>query len=155
MDFCHSASRSNSASLETSMKPYLDNSHVDKKNSFRIQFQGSHVLKSSRRGRLLSKQQGPPNPVYIFSTQKGTIEYGFTQSHCLPCSRLLIVPVSTIRKDGEAMQRFQIDKNCQRDSMQIRHNQYLVRTSVQKSINLLLPKQNEGDSTAGFRRVAE
>jgi hypothetical protein len=77
IDLRHSIDRGASAAPETSMKPFLDNSHVDKKHKFRVQFQGSHVVRTTKRGKPLPTQRGQPNPVYKFDNKKGTCPYCF------------------------------------------------------------------------------
>ena len=81
----HSIDRSSSAAVETSMKPFIDNSNVDKKHKLRVQFQGSHILKVIRRDgaglHKLGEKRGLPNPVYIFQTQKGKTPLKLTVQH--------------------------------------------------------------------------
>jgi hypothetical protein len=73
----HSIDLSTSAPRETSMKPFLDNCHIDKTHKFRVQFQGGHILKIIKRdsqGIHKSEKRGQHiqhNPVYKFKNEKG------------------------------------------------------------------------------------
>jgi hypothetical protein len=59
--------------IETSMKPFLDNGHVDKSHQMRVQFKGSHNLKITtmleNQGGKVLRLQVPP--VYKFHNHKG------------------------------------------------------------------------------------
>jgi len=94
----HSIDRSPSAARETSMKPFLDNGHVDKTHKFRVQFQGSHILKITRRdnqGLHKLERRGQPNPIYKFNNKKGDRWWLlFAGLHIsLTANRLLGVPI--------------------------------------------------------------
>jgi hypothetical protein len=73
----HSVDLSSSAPRETSMKPFLDNCHIDKTHKFRVQFQGGHKLKITKRdsqGMHTSEKRGQHiqhNPIYKFKNKKG------------------------------------------------------------------------------------
>lgn len=77
----HSVDLSSSAPRETSLKPFLDNSHIDKIHKFRVQFQGGHILKIIKRdsqGIHESEKRGlhiQHNPVYKFKNKKGNHWY--------------------------------------------------------------------------------
>jgi len=74
----HYIDRSPAAARETSMKPFLDNGHVDKIHKFRVQFQGTHILKGTKRGSQgiqKFERRGPSNPIYKFGTNKDYFEF--------------------------------------------------------------------------------
>lgn len=68
--------------IETSMKPFLDNGHVDKTHKMRVQFKGSHSLKittqSKSHGEKITRLQVPP--VYKFENPKGMSTHNFDTS---------------------------------------------------------------------------
>ena len=64
----HSVDLKAPALTETSMKPFLDNSHVDKTHKLRVQFQGAHNLKITKLDKI-SRFQCPP--IYKFHNQRG------------------------------------------------------------------------------------
>lgn len=75
----HHIERSASAAKETSMKPFLDNGHVDKTHKYRVLFQGIHILRGTKRdaqGIHKIERHGPTNPTYTFETKKG-LQAGF------------------------------------------------------------------------------
>jgi hypothetical protein len=69
----HSVDPNTPANIETSMKPFLDNGHVDKSHKMRVQFKGSHNLKITtmleNQGEKVLRLQFPP--VYKFHNYKG------------------------------------------------------------------------------------
>ena len=69
----HSIELNTPATIETSMKPFLDNGHVDKSHKMRVQFKGSHSLKittmSESHGEKVLRLQFPP--IYKFHNPKG------------------------------------------------------------------------------------
>ncbi len=69
--FKHSVDLNAPAAVETSMKPFLDNIHIDKTHKLRVQFQGSHTLK-------IVKQNEKPvllpfPPIYNFLNDDGAV----------------------------------------------------------------------------------
>ncbi|KAH6690219.1 hypothetical protein BKA61DRAFT_715633 [Leptodontidium sp. MPI-SDFR-AT-0119] len=62
--FKHSIDLSTPASVETSMKPFLDNSHIDKTHKLRVQFQGSHKLTIAKQNDIPAAFPFPP--IYKF-----------------------------------------------------------------------------------------
>jgi hypothetical protein len=72
--------RSPSAAKETSMKPFLDNGHVDRIHRYRVQFQGTHIVKGTKRdsqGLHKFERRGPSNPIYKFNNKKGILYIAF------------------------------------------------------------------------------
>ena len=76
----HSIDPNIPATIETSMKPFLDNGHVDKSHRLRLQFKGSHSLKITtvleNQGERVLRLQFPP--VYKFHNPKGASENSST-----------------------------------------------------------------------------
>ncbi|RDW75824.1 hypothetical protein BP5796_06645 [Coleophoma crateriformis] len=70
----HSVDPSRPAPMSTSMKPFLDNTHVDKHHRFRIQFQGSHSLKITRWDTQKTYRYHVP-PIYTFTNVKDFISF--------------------------------------------------------------------------------
>lgn len=70
----HCLDRTTPATAETSMKPFLDNSHVDKVHKFRVSFQGSHILKFTRHDNTAQHKSAPIRcttpPIYKFWNKK-------------------------------------------------------------------------------------
>ncbi|KAL2065151.1 hypothetical protein VTL71DRAFT_4292 [Oculimacula yallundae] len=62
--FKHSVDPKTPSLVETSMKPFLDNSHIDKSYKLRVQFQGSHTLKIAKQNE--KSVTLPFAPVYKF-----------------------------------------------------------------------------------------
>lgn len=67
--FSHSIDVNVPATVETSMKPFLDNSHIDKTHKLRIQFQGSHILKITKQNEKPAIFPFPP--FYTFFNREG------------------------------------------------------------------------------------
>lgn len=76
----HSVDLEATTPVESSMKPFLDNSHVDTTHKsrvdtthkFRVRFQGEHnlkITKTENRAQDVSRYHYPP--VYTFSNKKG------------------------------------------------------------------------------------
>ncbi|KAK0102538.1 hypothetical protein ONS95_006151 [Cadophora gregata] len=62
--FKHTIDVNTPSLVETSMKPFLDNSHIDKTHKLRVQFQGSHTLKITKQNEKPVTLPFPP--VYKF-----------------------------------------------------------------------------------------
>ncbi|PMD31234.1 hypothetical protein L207DRAFT_591702 [Hyaloscypha variabilis F] len=73
----HSVEPNAPANIETSMKPFLDNGHVDKSHKLRVQFKGSHSLKITTmlepQGEKVLRLQVPP--VYKFHNPKDYTDF--------------------------------------------------------------------------------
>ena len=68
----HSVDRLVGATAESSMKPYLDNSHVDKVHKYRVQFQGAHMVKVTKiEHQVQQKSQIRTQPKYKFGNEIG------------------------------------------------------------------------------------
>ncbi|TVY83651.1 hypothetical protein LSUE1_G001987 [Lachnellula suecica] len=81
----HSIDLRAASPTETSMKPFLDNAHVEKTQRYRTQFQGAHNLKITKCNRV-SRFQSPP--IYKFNNQKDFLEFqglllNKTVKHCV------------------------------------------------------------------------
>ena len=58
--------------VESSMKPYLDNSHVNKIHKHRVQFMGSHIVKVMKtENQVQQKSQIRTQPKYKFGNEIG------------------------------------------------------------------------------------
>ncbi|KAH7364643.1 hypothetical protein BKA65DRAFT_142626 [Rhexocercosporidium sp. MPI-PUGE-AT-0058] len=73
MKLKHSINLSTPASVETSMKPFLDNSHIDKTHKLRVQFQGSHTLKIMKQNEKPAIFPFPP--IYKFLNNEDYLDF--------------------------------------------------------------------------------
>ncbi|KAH7400086.1 hypothetical protein BKA64DRAFT_474350 [Cadophora sp. MPI-SDFR-AT-0126] len=71
--FKHAIDLNTPAQVETSMKPFLDNSHIDKTHKLRIQFQGSHTLKITKQNEKPVTLPFPP--VYKFVSNEDYVDF--------------------------------------------------------------------------------
>lgn len=71
--FNHAIDINGPATVETSMKPFLDNSHIDKTHKLRVQFQGSHTLKITKQNEKPSIFPFPP--VYTFPNKEDYLDF--------------------------------------------------------------------------------
>lgn len=106
----HYIERSALAAKETSMKPFLDNSHVDKTHKYRVLFQGTHVLKGTKRdsqGLYKIERRGPTNPTYTFDTKKGlqAVFFPVQLVYSLISTRLPRISILTPEQRGCALRR--------------------------------------------------
>jgi len=68
----HLVDRTVAGNVESSMKPYLDNSHVDKVHKYRVQFLGSHIVKVTKlENSVQPKIQIRTQPKYKFGNKSG------------------------------------------------------------------------------------
>jgi hypothetical protein len=65
--FHHSVDMKEKSNIETSMKPFLDNSHVVKGVKWRVQFQGCHVFKITKETDPTAHSDYRCLPIYQFS----------------------------------------------------------------------------------------
>ncbi|CZT47244.1 uncharacterized protein RSE6_07783 [Rhynchosporium secalis] len=73
--FKHSVDPKTLAPVETSMKPFLDNSHIDKSYKLRVQFQGSHTLKITKPNEKAVTLPFPPK--YRFLNIEDHLDFQF------------------------------------------------------------------------------
>jgi hypothetical protein len=69
----HSVDLKAPALTETSMKPFLDNNHLDKTHHLRVQFQGAHSLKITKLESNKKPERYQCPPIYTFFNDKGSI----------------------------------------------------------------------------------
>ncbi|KAH8601076.1 hypothetical protein B0O99DRAFT_502245 [Bisporella sp. PMI_857] len=102
----HSPDRATAGEIETSMKPYLDNSHVDKVHKHRVQFQGSHVLRILKLDNQNHQRSSiRTQPKYKFGNRSDYYEF---QQLLLNKDIVLITDVELIKsKDREIQGRLE------------------------------------------------
>ena len=72
IEFSHSLDLAANAPVETSMTPFLDNSHIDSAHKYRVQFQGVHnltILRASNEGQTMP--QLGCHPKYTLMNETG------------------------------------------------------------------------------------
>jgi hypothetical protein len=67
----HSIDLKAPALTETSMKPFLDNNHVDEIHRLRVQFQGAHNLKVTKLDSNSKPERYQCPPIYTFFNDEG------------------------------------------------------------------------------------